>query len=299
MKPENEWIAYVNGDYVRQSEAKISIFDHVVLYGDGVFDTCCSRNGYIFKLEQHLNRLYQSAKAFLIEVPLNKEALKDVIIKVVETNGAKDQYIKCLVTRGVGARPLLSPAGCKPSVIVFSRPTLSSIDPEREGQEIRAKITSTRRTPPQCLDPKVKNLNYANQVMAKIEAMYAGVDEAVLLDVDGYLNEATAYSIFMVKDGKLFTPSAENLLNSITRETVFEIAEQESIEVKEGRFVPYDLYTADEVFFAATAGGIVPIAEIDGRRIGDGKPGPITTQIAKIYWDMLENGVHGTPYKKG
>jgi branched-chain amino acid aminotransferase len=176
---------------------------------------------------------------------------------------------------------------------------LSSVDPEREGKKIRAKITSIRRTPPQCLDPKVKNLNYANQVLAKIEVINAGADEAIFLDLEGYINEATAYSIFMVKDSRLYTPSAENILNSITRDTVFEIAGEQGIGVKEGRFVPYDLYTADEVFFAATAGGIIPIAEVDGRQVGEGKLGPVTKRVTKAYWDMLETGVHGTPYKWG
>ncbi|MFC1903289.1 branched-chain-amino-acid transaminase [Chloroflexota bacterium] len=297
MAQEKEWIAYVNGEYVPQSEAKISIFDHVVLYGDGVFDAWCSQNGYVFKMDEHLDRLYRSAHAFRIEIPLSKAELKEVMLKVIETNGARDQYIKCLVTRGVGPRPLLTPVGCKPSVIVFTRPPLSSVDPEREGKEIRAMIVSTRRTPPQCLDPKVKNLNYANQIMAKLEVMNAGIDEAIFLDLEGYVNEATAYSVFAARGGKLYTPSAENILGSITRETVFEIAGQGGIEVKEGRLIPYDLYTADEVFFAATAGGIIPIAEVDGRRVGDGKPGPITKMIAKNYWEMMAKGVHGTPYK--
>jgi len=297
MMPEKEWLAYVNGEYVPQSEAKVSIFDHIVLYGDGVFDTLCSKNGYIFKVEEHLDRLYRSAHAFLIEVPVTKEELRKIILKVVETNGAPDQYIKVLVTRGVGPRPLLSPAGCVPGLIVFSRPTLSSVDPEREGKEIRAMIVSVRRTPPQCLDPKVKCLNYANQVMAKIEAMNAGMDEAIFLDLAGYVNEATAYSIFIVRKGVLYTPPADAILQSVTRETVFEIAEKASIKAVEYRLTPYDLYTAEELFFAGTAGGIVPISSVDGRRIGNGKPGMITKKIARLYWDILASGVHGTKYR--
>lgn len=299
MTPQKELIAYVNGEYVPQSEAKISIFDHVVLYGDGVFDTWTSKNGYIFKMDEHLDRLYRSAHAFLIDVPVTKAELKKIILKVVETNGAADQYIKVLITRGVGPRPLLSPAGCQTGVIVFSRPPLSSVDPEREGKEVRAMIVSVRRTPPQCLDPKIKCLNYANQVMAKLEAMNAGMDEAIFLDVEGYVNEATAYSIFIARKGVLYTPPADAILQSITRETVFEMAEQAGIRVVESRLTPADLYTAEELFFAATAGGIIPIASVDGRRIGDGKPGPISRKIAKAYWEMLAQGVHGTKYRVG
>jgi len=293
----DEWIAYVNGEYVKQSEAKISIFDHAVLYGDGVFDTCSSMNGYIFHLDRHIDRLYRSAHAFMIQVPVSKEELKKIIIKVCETNCAPDQYIKVCVTRGVGPRPLLSPAGCKPGLIVFSRPTLSSVDPEREGKEIRAMIVSVRRTPPQCLDPKIKNLNYANNVMAKIQAMQAGMDEAIFLDIEGYVNEATANSVFIARGGVLYTPWGDSILESVTRETVFEMAAQEGIKVKECRLTPYDLYTADELFFASTAGGIVSIASVDGRKIGDGKPGPITKKLSEMYRDMMKKGVHGTKYQ--
>ena len=297
MTTESDWIAYVNGEYVKQSEAKISIFDHVVLYGDGVFDTWTSKNGYIFHFERHTDRLFRSAHAFMIDVPVSKEELKKIIIKVCEMNGAPDQYIKVLVTRGVGARPLLSPAGCKPGLIVFTRPPLSSVDPGREDKEVRAMIVSVRRTPPQCLDPKIKNLNYANNVMAKIQAMQAGMDEAIFLDIEGYVNEATAYSIFIAREGVLYTPTADSILESVTRETVFEMAKQEGIRVVERRLTPSDLYTAEELFFAATAGGIVPISSVDGRKIANGKPGPISRKLSQIYGDMMAKGIHGTPYK--
>ncbi len=211
MIQEKEWIAYVNGQYVPQSEAKLSIFDHGVLYGDGVFDTWCTWNGYIFKFDQHVDRLYRSIHAFQIDMPLSKEEFKKIVIKVTETNGAKNQYIKSLVTRGVGPRPLISPVGCKTSVVVFSRPYLWLIEPGEE-KIIKAKITSLRRTPAQCLDPKVKNLNYANLVMAKMEALNAGADEAIMLDIDGFVNEAPGYNIFVVSKGKLYTPPAENIL---------------------------------------------------------------------------------------
>ena len=296
MAQEKEWIAYVNGEYVPQSEAKLSIFDHGVLYGDGVFDTWCTWNGYIFKFDQHVDRLYRSIHAFKIDMPLSKEEFKKIIVKVVETNGAKNQYIKSLVTRGVGPRPLLSPVGCKTSVVVFSRPYLWIIEPG-EGKKVKARITSVRRTPAQCLDPKAKNLNYANLVMAKMEAQNAGADEAIMLDIDGFVNEAPGYNIFVVSKGKLYTPPEENILIGVTRETVFEIAKKEGLEVIEARMIPYDLYTADELFLASTAGGLIPIAEVDGRQIGSGKPGPITKKFNALYMEMLEQGTNGTPFK--
>lgn len=297
MAQEKEWVAYVNGEYVLQSEAKLSIFDHGVLFGDGVFDTWCTWNGYIFKLEQHADRLFRSIHAFQIDMPLSKEEIKKIIIKVVETNGEKNQYIKCLVTRGVGPRPLLSPEGCKASVVVFSRPYLRLIEPGKEEKAAKAKITSIRRTPHQCLDPKAKNLNYANFVLAKMEALDAGADEAILLDIDGFVNEAPGYNVFIVRQGKLYTPPADNILVGVTRETIFEIAEKGGIELIEAHLIPYDIYTADELFLASTAGGIVPIGEVDRRKIGSGRPGPITQKVNELYLEMLEKGVHGTPFK--
>jgi len=297
MAPEAEWIAYVNGEYVPQSEAKLSIFDHGILYGDGVFDTCCTWNGYIFKLDQHVDRLFRSIHAFQIDMPLSREELRSVIIKVVETNGEKNQYIKCLVTRGVGPRPLLSTLGCRASVVVFSRPYLSLVEPGKEEKAVSARITNIRRTPSQCLDPKAKNLNYANLVLAKMEAQNAGADEAILLDIQGYVNEAPGYNVFLVRQGKIYTPPADSILVGVTRETVFEIAGKQGLEVIEDRLIPYDLYTADEVFLASTAGGIVPVGEVDGRAISSGKPGPITQKVNELYLEMLEKGVHGTPFK--
>lgn len=299
MTSEKEWIAYVNGEYVPQSEAKLSIFDHGILYGDGVYDTYCAWNGYIFKLDEHIDRLYKSIHAFQIDMPLSREDLKKITIKVVETNGDKNQYIKCLVTRGVGPRPLLTPEGCKTSVVVFSRPYMWMTKPGEEEKSETARITSIRRIPPQCLDPKAKNLNYANFVLAKMEAMNAGADEAIMLDIHGFVNESPGYNIFVVKQGKLYTPPPENILMGVTRETVFEIAETEGLALREERMIPYDLYNADEVFLSSTAGGVIPIVEIDGRIISSGKPGPITKKIKNIYFKMMENGVHGTPFITG
>ena len=296
MIQEKEWIAYVNGEYVPQSEAKLSVFDHGVLYGDGVYDTWCAWNGYIFKMDQHIDRLFRSIHLFQIDMPLSKEELKRVIVKVVETNGEKNQYIKCLVTRGVGPRPLLAPVGCKTSVVVFSRPYLWLIEPEKQEKGVKARITNRRTISPLSLDTKAKTLNYAVFVLAKMEALNAGADEAIMLDTHGFVNEAPGYNVFIVRQGNLYTPSAENILMGITRETVCEIAQKEGLEVIEDRLIPYDVYNADEVFLSSTAGGIIPIVEVDGRTISSGKPGSVTKRLNRLYLEMLEAGVHGTRF---
>lgn len=296
MPEEKEWIAYVNGEYVPQSAAKLSIFDHGVLFGDGVFDSWCAWNGYFFMLDEHIDRLYRSIHFFKIEMTLSKEELKKIVFKVVETNGAKSQYIKCIVTRGVGPRPLLSPVGCKASVVVFSRP-YQWLSDSKEGRLVKARITNLRRTPPQCLDPKAKNLNYGNLVLAKMEALDAGADEAIMLDTEGFVNEGPGYNVLLVKEGKLYAPPIENVLPGITMQAVFEIAKKEGIEIITDRLVSYDVYNADEVFFASTAGGITAVGEVDGRVIGTGKVGPITQKIRSLLFEMMEKGIHGTPFK--
>ena len=294
---EKNWIAYLNGEYMSQDKAKLSIFDHAVLYGDGVYDTMCAWNGFIFKMDEHIDRLYKSIHVFQIDMPFTREEMKGIIIKVVEANQSKNQYIKILVTRGVGPRPLLAPVDCKTSVVVFSRPYMWMAEPGADEKGIKARITNLRRIPAQCLDPKAKNLNYGNFVLAKMEALNAGADEAIMLDIHGFVNESPGYNIFMVSQGKIYTPPPENILIGVTRETVFEIEKSEGMEVIEERMIPYDLYNADEVFLSSTAGGIIPVVDVDNRKVSTGKPGSLTLKVKKLYFDMLQKGIHGTPFK--
>ena len=298
MMQKTEWIAYVNGEYISQNEAKLSIFDHGVLYGDGVFDAFCAWNRQIFKLEQHIDRLFKSLNMFQIDIPLSKEDLKKIVVEVAQRNKENNQYFKCIVTRGVGPRPLLSPVGCKPSVVVFSRPYLwLSASGSALENGVKARISNMRAIPAQCMDHKSKNLNYGHFVLIKMEALSAGADEAIILDVDGFVNEGPDYNIFIVNNGKLCTPSSsEGILAGITRETVFEIADKEGIEVLDARLSPYDIYNADEIFFSSTAGAIIPVVEVDGRRVTSGIPGPITKRIYELYFAMLEKGVYGTAF---
>jgi branched-chain amino acid aminotransferase len=289
-----EPIVYVNGQFVPQHLAAISVFDHGLLYGDGVYDTSCAWAGAVFMLEEHLDRLYRSLQTVRLDFSLPREELRELILETVRRNGLQNAYIKVVVTRGVSDEPLLDPRHCQPGVIIFARPYLSLVDTYRTASGITAKIASLRRVPHESLDPKIKSLNYLNIVLAKIEAIESHCDEAILLDTSGYVSEGPGYNIFAAHQGSLITP-AQSILLGITRLAVFKIAQGLGVEVSEGLYTPYDLYTADEVFFCSTAGGIIPITRIDGRVIGEGHPGPLTTQIQHSYLELLESHAHSTP----
>lgn len=284
-----ESIVYIDGEYLAEREAKLSVFDHVVLYGDGVYDTCCAWNGAVFKLDAHLDRLYESAHAVKIEIPISRDELKEVVLETVRRNRHRNAYVKIIATRGAGELPLLSPHNCKPSVIVFSKPYMRLVDDDEHARGIRVKIVSIRRIPDECLYSKVKSINYQNHVLARMEANEAGYDDAVELSTEGMVAEAPGYNIFVVKGGALFTPSA-NILMGITRETVIEIARELGLPVHEVALSPFDLFNADEVFFSSTAGGVFPVLEVDGRVIGTGQPGPITMRVRAGYHALLESG---------
>ena len=285
---------YLGGEYVPENEARISVFDHVVLYGDAVYDTACAWSGKVFKLDEHVDRLFESAHALKIEVPLDKAGVREVILEVVRRNRLDNAYIKIVVTRGVGPMPLLSPYNCEPNLIVFAIPYLSLIDSVVQAEGIRAGISSLRRIPSECLDAKIKCCNYLNHILMRMEANEAGLDEAIELDIGGYVAEAPGYNVFMAKQGVLYTPG-ENILVGITRQTVLELAAAAGMETVVGRFTAFDLYNADEVFLTSTAGGIFAVREVDGRTIGSGRPGPITQMLNQKYIELLESGAQSTP----
>jgi branched-chain amino acid aminotransferase len=290
---KNEPIVFVNGEFVPASEARISVFDHVVLYGDGVYDTMCAWNHMVFKLDEHVDRLYESAHAIKLEIPLTKEELKQVVLETVRRNKLRNAYVKVLATRGVGPQPLMSPYGCTPGLIVFAVPYMSLVA-EQENTGIRMIVSSMRRVPNECLSSKIKSCNYLNHILMRLEANEAGADDAIELDMEGYVCEAPGYNVFMVKRGILYTPR-DNILAGITRQTVMELAETAGLPVVEGRIQPFDLYNADEVFLSSTAGGVFPVAQLDGRRIADGKPGPVTRKLRDDYLALLERGDSSTP----
>lgn len=289
-----ESIVYLNGEYMCSADAKISVFDHVVLYGDAVFDTMCAWNHMIFKLDAHLTRLYESAHAVMLRIPMAKAQLKDTVLETVRRTGLRNAYVKVIVTRGVGAQPLLSPYNCTPAVIVFAVPYLSLAGHDGDIRGIKVIVSSMRRIPNQCISTRIKSCNYLNHVLMRLEANEAGANDAIELDLEGYVCEAPGYNVFVVKQGVLSTP-VDNVLMGITRETVVELAQAANIVVQEGRVQVFDLYNADEVFLSSTAGGIVPVVSLDGRMIGDGKPGPLTQAFQRQYLDLLESGRHSTP----
>jgi len=289
-----ERIVYLKDRFVPESQATISVFDHVVLYGDAVFDTACAWAGKVFKLDEHIDRFFESAHALKLEMLLDRPALKEVVLELMRRNELQNAYIKMIATRGVGLMPLMSPYNCQSNLIVFAIPYISLIDPEKQEKGLRAKVSSMRRIPSECLDSKIKCCNYLNHILMRMEANEAGMDEAIELGMDGYVAEAPGYNIFVVKEGALYTP-AENILMGVTREAVFEIAADEGIPVAETRLTTFDLYNADEIFLCSTAGGIFPITEVDGRSIGIGRPGPMTRKINALYMALLESGEKSTP----
>jgi branched-chain amino acid aminotransferase len=289
-----EPIIYVGGEFVVESQARVSVLDHGLLYGDGIFETVFAWHGRIFKLEEHLDRGERSMAAIALKPPLPRDRMREVIVETVRRNGFRDAYIKWLVTRGVNGKPLMDPAGCEPNLIVLVQPYISKAGAERIAKGLTLKTVAVRRPPGEVLDPKIKSLNYLNLVMAKMEAKAAGADEALLLDLRGQISEATGCNIFLRHGKRLSTPRS-GILAGITRETVMELAAAAGHELVETDLQLYDAYTADEIFICSTAGGLLPVVAIDGRTVADGKPGPVFARLRDAYESLIESPQHGTP----
>ena len=291
---EQSLVVYVNGEYVPKDQARVSVFDFGFLRGDGVFDTTSAWNGRIFKLAAHLDRLDLSLRAARIPCPLPLPELGNVIVETTRRCGLRNAYIQTVVTRGeppMGVRDLTQ---CTPGLIVFAVPYVWILKPEQIEVGGCAMIASTRALPVQCLDPKIKSLSRLHLDLASLQGKAAGVDVTIMLDLDGHVTEGPGFNLFVVKGGTLYSPP-EGILMGITRQTVFEIAAENGIAAREALLTAYDLYAADEVFLTSTAGGIMPLVEIDGRPIGDGKPGAVSQRIHGLYWALRESGRHGTP----
>jgi branched-chain amino acid aminotransferase len=287
-------VVYINGKFVPSEAATISIFDLGFLRGDTVYDTLSAWHGWIFKLEAHVARLYDSLRAVKIGIPLSPEEFQHAIIDTTRRCGLRDAYIKCLVTRGVpppGARDLRQ---CTPTIIIFVVPYVWILPPEKIAQGARVTIASIRSIPPQCLDPRIKSVNRLHFALATLDAYAAGMDDTLLLDVDGHVTEGPGFNVFLVKNNALYT-SPEGILRGITRETMLELADENDIAVRATPLTAYDLFAADEVFLSSTAGGLMPVVEIDGRSIGTGTPGPVTKRLTDLYWNMRQDGRYGTP----
>jgi len=283
---------YINGHLYPKEEAKISVFDHGLLYGDGVFEGIRVYQNRIFRLKEHIDRLYESAKTLMLEIPMSKENLIEACIETVRQNPYEDAYIRLIITRGVGSLGL-DPNRChQPQIIIIvDKITLYSDNTYHDGMDI---ITvATRRNLAEAVNPKIKSLNYLNNILAKIEAVHLGFQEAIMLNQNGFVAECTGDNIFMIKNQKLITPSSENgFLEGITRQCIMDIALKVKLKVSETTLDRHDLYNADECFLTGTAAGVVPIVKIDGRKIGSGRPGKFTAEITKLYHDLtLSEGV--------
>ncbi len=278
---------YVNGKFVPQSEAKVSVFDRGYLYGDGVFEGIRGYNGRIFRLDQHLERLYRGAKAIALDIPLTPEELKDVIVETVRQNELQDCYIRVVVSRGEGDLGL-NPMNCHtPPTIVVIASSISLYPEEAYEQGLDLITCTTRRNLPTALNPEIKSLNYLNNILAMIEVSRVGAHEGLMLNHFGYVTEGTGDNLFIVRGGVLKTPPPHaGLLEGITRQVVLELAEAMELPSREEQVTVYEVHTADECFLTGTAAEIVPVARCDGRIIGDGKPGPITKRLMERFKEV-------------
>lgn len=288
-------LIYIDGKYVPQEEAKVSVFDHGFLYGDGVFEGIRAYNGRVFRLKEHLDRLYDSAKTIDLAPPLSKEEMAEVICEVLRKNKLDNAYIRPIISRGVGDLGL-DPRKCpKPSVIVIAT-SWGAMYGDLYDKGLKAVTVSVRRNPAEALPPNVKSLNYLNNILAKIEANYKGGDEAIFFDTNGYVSEGSGDNLYVVKNGEIITPQTLNNLRGITRMVLLEIARSLGITVREQNLGYFDLYSADEVICTGTAAEVAPITWIDGRVIGNGKPGPVTRQLMAAFTAQTKN--EGYPIHK-
>jgi branched-chain amino acid aminotransferase len=288
----SELTVYMNGDFVSESQARISVLDHSFLYGDGVFEGISVDGGRIYKLEEHVSRLEASALYLRIVPPLTHEQMVEAIARVVAVNDLRDGYVRPILTRGTGPMGIdATRTITEPNLVIIPqvRPRLS--DEQRLDVGLGAKVAGLRRTPPDCLDPRVKSNNYLNLILAKFEAWDAGVDVAILLDTAGYVAETAGQNIFVVRDGALITPPVYGVLAGITRQTILTLQGESGEPALEQPLTLYDLFTADEVFVTATLIEVAAITSIDGRRIGAGTAGPVTRDLlGRLRQAMQQDG---------
>lgn len=270
---------YLDGKFVDAADAKISVFDHGLLYGDGIFEGIRLYQGNVFRLEEHLERLWYSAKAILLTIPISRPEMAAAVCEACRQNGLRDGYIRLLVTRGIGDLGL-SPWLCpKPSVVIIAD-KIALYPPEYYTSGLSIVTVPTRRVSPAAVPPMIKSLNYLNNILAKIEARQAGALEAIMLNEAGFVAECTGDNVFIVHKGRLLTPAAQQgALKGITRETMFAIAQHLGIPLEEHELTRYDIWNADECFLTGTGAEVIPVVKLDGREIGDGKPGPIFGRV--------------------
>jgi len=279
---------YINGELVEKEDAKISVFDHGLLYGDGVFEGIRIYHGKTFRLKEHIDRLWRSAKLIMLEIPMSREEMADAIHNTLEVNSMDEGYIRVLVTRGIGTLGL-SPTKCKNPCVIIITDYISLYPQEMYDNGLELVTATTVKNHPEAMSPRIKSLNYLNNILAKIEALNAGVIEAIMLNAAGYVTECTGDNIFTIERGVLKTPPlAAGILEGITRGIVMELAREAGIPVSEENMTRYDLFNADECFLTGSAAEIIPVVKIDKRAIGDGKPGLITLNLLKRFRELVK-----------
>jgi len=280
---------YIDGEFYEKENAKISVFDHGLLYGDGIFEGIRFYNGRVFRLEEHIDRLYDSARAICLSIPIDKAAMMAATVETIRRNGLRDGYVRLVVTRGDGDLGL-NPALCPRATIIIIAAKITLYPADKYENGLMVVTCSTRRIPHGALSPMVKSLNYLNNVLAKIEAQNAGAGEGLMLNEQGYVSECTGDNVFIVKNGKLYTPPiSSGALAGVTRAVVLELAAEEGIPVSEPDMTRYDIFTADECFLTGTAAEVIPVVMLDRRDIGDGKPGPITRRLMTRFHELTQS----------
>lgn len=284
---------YIDGQFYPEADAKVSVFDHGLLYGDGIFEGIRFYNGRVFKLTEHLERLWDSARALCLTIPLTMQEMEAATLETVRKNGLRDGYIRLVVTRGKGNLGL-SPDRCPIASVIIIAATIQLYPPEAYERGMTVVTVATRRVAPAALSPAVKSLNYLNNIMAKIEANLANADEGLMLNEEGYVAECTGDNVFIVKLGEIYTPPIyAGSLRGITWQTVLDISAELGLKVHVQPLTRYDLYTADEFFLTGTAAEVIAAVKLDGRVIGDGKSGPVTQRVIARFRELTQST--GTP----
>lgn len=279
---------FINGKYFTEKTATVSVFDHGLLYGDGIFEGIRAYNGRVFKLKEHIERLYHSAKALLLEIPMTPEAMMKAVVDTCRKNRLRDCYIRLLVTRGPGSLGL-NPKRCNNPQVIIIADKIQLYPPVMYTRGLDIVTVPTTRNLTNAVNPAIKSLNYLNNILAKIEANNAGVEEAVMLNAQGFVAECTGDNIFIIKGDELLTPPlSAGALYGITRGVVMELGRAAGLRVREADLTRYDLFIADECFLTGTGAELIPAVKIDGRVIGDGKPGKVTKQLVRAYRDLTQ-----------
>lgn len=284
---------FINGKYYGKDKAVVSVFDHGLLYGDGVFEGIRAYNGRVFKLKEHIDRLFCSAKAILLTLPMSHEEICRAVVDTCRKNGLKEGYIRLVVTRGAGTLGL-NPKRCSNPQVIIIADKIQLYPPALYKKGMEIVTVATTRNLHNAVNPAIKSLNYLNNILAKIEANIAGVEEAIMLNSLGYVAECTGDNVFMLKGGSLITPPlSAGALYGITRNVVMELGREAGLDVRESDLTRYDLYNADECFLTGTGAELIPVVKLDGRVIGTGKPGPLTKRLVAGYHALTN--VSGDP----